>query len=114
MAQNESRLSIQDKVALVTVILLILTTVAGFVSYLVSGTETRVLKAIETVDSKIEKVDSKLDKHIDFHLTNKLQCKQEDLNAEEEDTEKTSTSEGFKISWGGKGERTEGKEIRKN
>ena len=114
MAQNESRLSIQDKVALVTVILLILTTVAGFVSYLVSGTETRVLKAIETVDNKIEKVDNKLDKHIDFHLTNELQCKEDVTNAEEENTEKTSASEEFKISWGGEGKRTEGKEIRKN
>ena len=113
MATNENRLTLQDKVALVTAILLILSTVAGFVSYLVSGTETRVLKAIETVDSKIEKVDSKLDKHIDFHLTNKLQCK-EDLNAKEEDTEETSTSEGFKISWGREGKRTERKEIRKN
>ena len=112
MAQ-ENRLTLQDKIALVTAILLILSTVAGFVSYLVSGTETRVLKAIETVDSKIEKVDSKLDKHIDFHLTNKLQCK-EDLNAEKEDTEETSASEGFKISWGREGKRTERKEIRKN
>ena len=91
MAQ-ENRLTLQDKIALVTAILLILSTVAGFVSYLVSGTETRVLKAIETVDSKIEKVDSKLDKHIDFHLTNKLQCKEDVTNAKEEDTEETSTS----------------------
>ncbi len=113
MAQ-ENRLTLQDKIALVTAILLILSTVAGFVSYLVSGTETRVLKAIETVDSKIEKVDSKLDKHIDFHLTNKLQCKEDVTNAEEEDTEETSTSEGFKISWGREGKRTEGKTIRKN
>jgi len=112
MAQ-ENRLTLQDKIALVTAILLILSTVAGFVSYLVSGTETRVLKAIETVDSKIEKVDSKLDKHIDFHLTNKLQCKEDVTNAEEEDTEETSTSEGFKISWGREGKRTEGKTIRK-
>ena len=114
MATNENRLTLQDKVALVTAILLILSTVAGFVSYLVSGTETRVLKAIETVDSKIEKVDSKLDKHIDFHLTNKLQCKQEDVtNAEEEDTEETSTSERVEVAWRGERERTEGKEIRK-
>ena len=113
MAQ-ENRLTLQDKIALVTAILLILSTVAGFVSYLVSGTETRVLKAIETVDSKIEKVDSKLDKHIDFHLTNKLQCKEDVTNAEEEDTEETSTSEGYKISWGREGKRTEGKTIRKN
>ena len=112
MAQ-ENRLTLQDKLALITAILLILSTVAGFVSYLVSGTETRVLKAIETVDSKIEKVDSKLDKHIDFHLTNKLQCKEDVTNAEEEDTEETSTSEGFKISWGREGKRTERKEIRK-
>ncbi len=114
MATNENRLTLQDKIALVTAILLILSTVAGFVSYLVSGTETRVLRAIETVDSKIEKVDSKLDKHIDFHLTNKLQCKEDVTNAEEEDTEETSASEGFKISWGREGKRTEGKEIRKN
>ena len=113
MATNENRLTLQDKVALVTAILLILSTVAGFVSYLVSGTETRVLRAIETVDSKIEKVDSKLDKHIDFHLTNKLQCK-EDLNAKEEDTEKTSTSERVEVAWRGERERTEGKTIRKN
>ena len=111
MAQ-ENRLTLQDKIALVTAILLILSTVAGFVSYLVSGTETRVLKAIETVDSKIEKVDSKLDKHIDFHLTNKLQCK-EDLNAEKEDTEETSTSQELKVSWRGERKRTEGKTIRK-
>ena len=113
MAQ-ENRLTLQDKIALVTAILLILSTVAGFVSYLVSGTETRVLKAIETVDSKIEKVDSKLDKHIDFHLTNKLQCKEDVTNAEEEDTEETSTSEELKVSWRGERERTERKEIRKN
>jgi hypothetical protein len=113
MATNENRLTLQDKLALVTAILLILSTVAGFVSYLVSGTETRVLRAIETVDSKIEKVDSKLDKHIDFHLTNKLQCK-EDLNAKEEDTEKTSTSERVEVAWRGERERTEGKTIRKN
>jgi hypothetical protein len=113
MAQ-ENRLTLQDKLALITAILLILSTVAGFVSYLVSGTETRVLKAIETVDSKIEKVDSKLDKHIDFHLTNKLQCKEDVTNAEEEDTEETSTSEGFKISWGREGRTEKRKEIRKN
>lgn len=114
MAQHENRLTLQDKIALVTAILLILSTVAGFVSYLVSGTETRVLKAIETVDSKIEKVDSKLDKHIDFHLTNKLQCKEEVTNAKEEDTEKTSTSERVEVAWRGERERTERKEIRKN
>lgn len=114
MAQHENRLTLQDKIALVTAILLILSTVAGFVSYLVSGTETRVLKAIETVDSKIEKVDSKLDKHIDFHLTNKLQCKEEVTNAKEEDTEKTSTSERVEVAWRGERERTEGKTIRKN
>ena len=113
MAQ-ENRLTLQDKIALVTAILLILSTVAGFVSYLVSGTETRVLKAIETVDSKIEKVDSKLDKHIDFHLTNKLQCKEDVTNAKEEDTEETSTSQELKVSWRGERERTERKEIRKN
>ena len=112
MAQ-ENRLTLQDKIALVTAILLILSTVAGFVSYLVSGTETRVLKAIETVDSKIEKVDSKLDKHIDFHLTNKLQCKEDVTNAEEEDTEETSTSQELKVSWRGERKRTEGKTIRK-
>lgn len=112
MAQ-ENRLTLQDKLALITAILLILSTVAGFVSYLVSGTETRVLKAIETVDSKIEKVDSKLDKHIDFHLTNKLQCKEDVTNAEEEDTEETSTSEGFKISWGREGRTEKREEIRK-
>ena len=115
MATNENRLTLQDKLALVTAILLILSTVAGFVSYLVSGTETRVLRAIETVDSKIEKVDSKLDKHIDFHLTNKLQCKQEDVtNAKEEDTEETSTSERVEVAWRGERKRTEGKTIRKN
>ena len=113
MAQ-ENRLTLQDKLALITAILLILSTVAGFVSYLVSGTETRVLKAIETVDSKIEKVDSKLDKHIDFHLTNKLQCREDVTNAEEEDTEETSTSEGFKISWGREGRTEKREEIRKN
>lgn len=113
MAQQENRLTLQDKVALVTVILFVLTTVAGFVSYLVSGTETRVLKAIETVDKKIEKVDNKLDKHIDFHLTNKLQCKEDVTNAEEEDTEETSTSEGFKISWGREGRTEKREEIRK-
>ena len=112
MAQ-ENRLTLQDKLDLITAILLILSTVAGFVSYLVSGTETRVLKAIETVDSKIEKVDSKLDKHIDFHLTNKLQCKEDVTNAEEEDTEETSTSEGFKISWGREGRTEKREEIRK-
>lgn len=114
MATNENRLTLQDKLALVTAILLILSTVAGFVSYLVSGTETRVLKAIETVDSKIEKVDSKLDKHIDFHLTNKLQCKEDVTNAEEEDTKKESTGKGNEVAWRGERERTERKEIRKN
>jgi len=114
MATNENRLTLQDKLALVTAILLILSTVAGFVSYLVSGTETRVLRAIETVDSKIEKVDSKLDKHIDFHLTNKLQCKEDVTNAEEEDTKETSTSERVEVAWRGERERTEGKTIRKN
>ena len=114
MATNENRLTLQDKLALVTAILLILSAVAGFVSYLVSGTETRVLRAIETVDSKIEKVDSKLDKHIDFHLTNKLQCKEDVTNAEEEDTEETSTSERVEVAWRGERERTERKEIRKN
>ena len=113
MAQ-ENRLTLQDKAALITVIVLVLTTVAGFVYTLVSGTEQRVIEAIKSVDNKVEKVDAKLEKHIDFHMTNKLQCKQEDLNAEEEDTEETSTSEGFKISWGREGKRTEGKEIRKN
>ena len=113
MAQQENRLTLQDKVALVTVILFVLTTVAGFVSYMVSGTETRVLKAIETVDKKIEKVDNKLDKHIDFHLTNKLQCK-EDINAEEENTEEASTSEGQKLSWRGEIQRTETEKIRKD
>jgi hypothetical protein len=113
MATNENRLTLQDKLALVTAILLILSTVAGFVSYLVSGTETRVLRAIETVDSKIEKVDSKLDKHIDFHLTNKLQCKEDVTNAEEEDTEETSASERVEVAWRGERKRTEGKTIRK-
>lgn len=114
MTQQENRLTLQDKVALVTVILFVLTTVAGFVSYLVSGTETRVLKAIETVDKKIEKVDNKLDKHIDFHLTNKLQCKEDVTNAEKEDTKETPTSERVEVAWRGERERTEGKEIRKN
>jgi len=114
MATNENRLTLQDKVALVTAILLILSTVAGFVSYLVSGTEQRVIEAIKSVDNKVEKVDAKLEKHIDFHMTNKLQCKEDVTNAEEEDTEETSTSEGFKISWRGERERTEGKTIRKN
>jgi hypothetical protein len=113
VATNENRLTLQDKLALVTAILLILSTVAGFVSYLVSGTETRVLRAIETVDSKIEKVDSKLDKHIDFHLTNKLQCKEDVTNAEEEDTEETSASERVEVAWRGERKRTEGKTIRK-
>ena len=113
MATNENRLTLQDKVALVTAILLILSTVAGFVSYLVSGTEQRVIEAIKSVDNKVEKVDAKLEKHIDFHLTNKLQCKQEDLNAKEEDTEETSTSERVEVAWRGERERTERKEIRK-
>lgn len=113
MAQ-ENRLTLQDKLALVTAILLILSTVAGFVSYLVSGTEQRVIEAIKSVDNKVEKVDAKLEKHIDFHMTNKLQCKQEDVtNAKEEDTEETSTSERVEVAWRGERERTEGKTIRK-
>ena len=112
--ENCNRLSLTDWIALVTVTVLILGSVAGFVSHLVTGTETRVLEAIKQVDNKVEKVDAKLEKHIDFHLTNKLQCKQEDVtNAKEEDTEETSASEGFKISWGREGKRTEGKTIRK-
>ena len=110
--ENCNRLSLTDWIALVTVTVLVLGSVAGFVSHLVTGTETRVLEAIKQVDNKVEKVDAKLEKHIDFHLTNKLQCK-EDLNAEKEDTEETSTSERFKISWGREGKRTEGKTIRK-
>lgn len=112
--ENCNRLSLTNWIALVTVTVLVLGSAAGFVSHLVTGTETRVLKAIETVDKKIEKVDSKIDKHIDFHMTNKLQCKEDVTNAEEKNTQETSTSEGFKISWGREGKRTERKEIRKN
>lgn len=109
---KENRLSLTDWIALVTVTVLILGSVAGFVSHLVTGTEVRVLEAIKQVDNKVEKVDAKLEKHIDFHLTNKLQCK-EDLNAKEEDTEETSTSERVEVAWRGERERTEGKTIRK-
>jgi len=112
--ENCNRLSLTDWIALVTVTVLVLGSAAKFVSHLVTGTETRVLEAIKQVDNKVEKVDRQVyEHHIDFHLTNKLQCK-EDLNAEKEDTEETSTSEGFKISWGREGKRTERKEIRKN
>jgi hypothetical protein len=112
MAQ-ENRLTLQDRAALITVIVLVLTTVAGFVYTLVSGTEHRVIEAIKSVDNKVEKVDAKLEKHIDFHMTNKLQCKEDVTNAEEEDTEETSTSEGFKISWGREGRTEKREEIRK-
>lgn len=112
MAQ-ENRLTVQDRATLITVIVLVLTTAAGFVYTLVSGTEQRVIEAIKSVDNKVEKVDAKLEKHIDFHMTNKLQCK-EDLNAKEEDTEETSTSERVEVAWRGERKRTEGKTIRKN
>jgi len=112
--ENCNRLSLTDWIALVTVTVLILGSVAGFVSHLVTGTETRVLEAIKQVDNKVEKVDRQVYEHIQLHLTNKLQCKEDVTNAEEEDTEETSTSERFKISWGREGKRTEGKTIRKN
>ena len=112
--ENCNRLSLTDWIALVTVTVLILGSVAGFVSHLVTGTETRVLEAIKQVDNKVEKVDRQVYEHIQLHLTNKLQCKEDVTNAEEEDTEETSASERFKISWGREGKRTEGKTIRKN
>jgi len=112
--ENCNRLSLTDWIALVTVTVLILGSVAGFVSHLVTGTEVRVLEAIKQVDNKVEKVDAKLEKHIDFHLTNKLQCKEEVTNAKEEDTEETSTSERVEVAWRGERERTERKKIRKN
>ena len=111
--ENCNRLSLTDWIALVTVTVLILGSVAGFVYTLVTGTETRVLEAIKQVDNKVEKVDGQVYEHIQLHLTNKLQCK-EDLNAKEEDTEKTSTSERVEVAWRGERERTEGKTIRKN
>ena len=114
MAQQENRLTLQDRATLITVIVLVLTTAAGFVYTLVSGTEQRVIEAIKSVDNKVEKVDAKLEKHIDFHMTNKLQCKEEVTNAKEEDTEETSTSERVEVAWRGERERTEGKTIRKN
>lgn len=111
MAQ-ENRLTVQDRTAIITVLLIILTASASFVTYLVSNTENRVIQAIHSVDKKVERVDDKIEKHIDFHM-NKLQCK-EDLNAKEEDTEETSTSERVEVAWRGERERTEGKTIRKN
>ena len=110
---KENRLSLTDWIALVTVTVLVLGSVAGSVYTLVSGTEQRVIEAIKSVDNKVEKVDAKLEKHIDFHLTNKLQCKEEVTNAKEEDTEETSTSERVEVAWRGERERTEGKTIRK-
>lgn len=112
MAKEDcNRLSLTNWIALVTVTVLVLGSAAGFVSHLVTGTETRVLKAIETVDKKIEKVDSKLDKHIDFHLTNKLQCNKEDVDAEENETEEipSEKSERQRLSWRGEveGKKTE-------
>lgn len=111
MAQ-ENRLTVQDRTAIITVLLIILTASASFVTYLVSNTENRVIQAIHSVDKKVERVDDKIEKHIDFHM-NKLQCKEEVTNAKEEDTEETSTSERVEVAWRGERERTEGKEIRK-
>ena len=65
-------LTLTEWATLITVTVLVLGSVAGFVSHLVNGTETRVLKAIDRVDASIDRVDSKLDKHINMHLENKL------------------------------------------
>jgi len=112
--ENCNRLSLTDWIALVTVTVLVLGSAAKFVSHLVTGTETRVLEAIKQVDNKVEKVDRQVYEHIQLHMTNKLQCKEEVTNAKEEDTEETSTSQELKVSWRGERERTERKEIRKN
>ena len=81
MATNENRLTLQDKLALVTAILLILSTVAGFVSYLVNKTEANVLSAIEKVDTNVEKVEKKIDRHIEMHLENKLCAPKESITS---------------------------------
>jgi len=111
--ENCNRLSLTDWIALVTVTVLVLGSAAKFVSHLVTGTETRVLEAIKQVDNKVEKVDRQVYEHIQLHMTNKLQCKEDVTNAKEEDTEETPASERVEVAWRGERKRTEGKTIRK-
>ena len=59
-------------VAEVLGVLSIIALMGGFVQHLVNGTEDRVISAIEKVDTKVQRVDNKIDKHIDFHLLNPL------------------------------------------
>lgn len=113
MAQLETRLTLQDKAALITVILLVLTTIAGFVYTLVTGTEQRVLEAIKSVDAKVEKVDKQVYEHVQFHLTNKMQCRETITNAKEENTKKESTSKRVEVAWGGERGTEKREEIRK-
>lgn len=110
----KEKITLQDWVAIAGLALTVVALCGAGMKYIVTGTEARVIEAIRTVDYKVEKVDNKVEKHIDFHLTNKLQCKEDVTNAEEEDTEETSTSERVEVAWRGEGKRTEGKEIRKN
>ena len=109
----KEKITLQDWVAIAGLALTVVALCGAGMKYIVTGTEERVVQAIKSVDEKVEKVDKRVYEHVQLHLTNKLQCKQEDVtNAKEEDTEKESTSKELKTAWRGERERTEGKTIR--
>ena len=73
-------------VAEVLGVLSIIALMGGFVQHLVKGTEDRVIGAIEKTETKIERVENKIDKHIDFHLMNPL-CLEEKRTSNEGEVE---------------------------